>query len=246
MTRFPLTCLLLAAVSAAPFVAGCDDQRKPEAEQATRPGPEVVQRDEDEIVDPGTIALPLPEDGVVWDAADDLDDPAIETEPIEPVNPDRVVPAIPRADARVSTIHGEARIPFPEVDEDFRGPIELTRLSDHDPFENDIDPEDIPDVVPWEEAGEYVGHVITVEGRIVDIGQTRDGNINFLNFHADWRGKFYMVVFNDLAETLDGSVEDVFLNKLVRVRGEVEDHRGRPQIRILSMDQVEFVEEEGE
>ena len=37
-------------------------------------------------------------------------------------------------------------------------------------------------------------------------------------------------------------IEQLFKDKLVRVAGEVETHRGRPQIRIRSMEQVEFVE----
>jgi DNA/RNA endonuclease YhcR with UshA esterase domain len=77
----------------------------------------------------------------------------------------------------------------------------------------------------------------------VDIGRTSDGKVNFLNFHKEWRGKFYMVIFSDLAKKLPKSVEQTFLNKTVRVKGKVEEHRGRPQIKILSMDQVKFVGE---
>ncbi|MFI4860075.1 MAG: hypothetical protein ACIAXF_05270 [Phycisphaerales bacterium JB063] len=151
-----------------------------------------------------------------------------------------------QADAPMPIAHTPARTldrsPFPEEGEDFRGPIAAPRLSDQDPFQNVVDPEDIPDVVPWEEAGQYLGYEITVEGRIVDIGQTRNADIFFLNFHVQWQGKFYMVIFDDLADTLDQSVEETFKGKLVQVQGLVEDHRGRPQIRILSMDQVTFVE----
>lgn len=136
------------------------------------------------------------------------------------------------------------RLPFPHEGETFSEPIPARRLQGADPFTLEIDPEDIPEVVPWDEAGQYVGHEITVEGRIVNLGKS--GNVNFLNYHRDWRGKFYLVIFDDLAQTLDGSVEETFLNKLIRVTGEVEEHRGRPQIRILSMEQVEFVAEEGE
>ena len=135
------------------------------------------------------------------------------------------------------------RSPFPEVGEVVRQPIPAEQLSQEDPFRPEIDPADIPDLVPWQQAGQYLGHEITVEGRIVDVGQTRTGSIFFLNFREEWQGTFYMVVFEDLADTLDGGVQATFLNKLVHVTGEVEDHRGRPQIRILSMDQVRFVDE---
>jgi len=140
--------------------------------------------------------------------------------------------------------YASGRAPFPEEGEQISTPITAKVLSQVDQFMEDIDPADIPDVVPWTEAGKYSGHEITVEGRIVDLGAS--GNINFLNYDTNWRDKFYLVIFNDLAETLDGTVEEIFLNKMIRVTGEVEEHRGRPQIKILSMDQVEFVDDEEE
>jgi hypothetical protein len=133
------------------------------------------------------------------------------------------------------------RSPFPNEGETLDQPLPAKKLSDDDQFGEAIDPNNIPDVVPWHQAKKYVGYTITVEGKIVNVGQTRDGSVNFLNFHRDYRGKFYMVVFDDLAKTLPSSIADTFLNKTLRVTGEVEDHRGSPQIRILSMDQVEFV-----
>jgi len=51
------------------------------------------------------------------------------------------------------------------------------------------------------------------------------------------------VVFDDLAKTLDKRVDATFRGKTLRVTGEVDNHRGRPQIKILSMDQVQFVGE---
>ncbi|MGB0767241.1 MAG: hypothetical protein ACPGYV_05985 [Phycisphaeraceae bacterium] len=133
------------------------------------------------------------------------------------------------------------RSAFPEEGEDFGGPIAAETLSDDDPFAEPPDPSNIPDLVPWQQADRYVGQTITVVGRIVDTGQSRDGKVNFLNFHRDWRGKFYMVLFDDLAATLPDTVDERFRNKTVHVTGEVEEHRGRPQIKILSMDQVKFV-----
>jgi len=134
------------------------------------------------------------------------------------------------------------RSAFPQPDETFAEPIGYNKLTERDPFVRDLEPEEIPDVVPWDQAKQYLGYTITVEGTIVSVGQSGDGRVNFLNFHKDWRDKFYMVVFDDLAKTLDQSVEDTFKGKRVRVRGEVEPHRGSPQIKIRSMKQVEFVD----
>jgi len=135
------------------------------------------------------------------------------------------------------------RSAFPELGEDLTEPIPAVVLSEQSQFLEAIDPQNIPAVVPWQQAGAYVGYEITVEGRIVAVGQTRTASINFLNFHEDWRGKFYMVLFKDLADTLDQSVQELFEGKMVHVTGLIEDHEGRPQLRIRSMDQVQFVAE---
>lgn len=151
------------------------------------------------------------------------------------------IDALVNADA-VNAIHKIAgRSAFPNQGEVITEPIPAKKLSDNNPFSEAIDEANIPDVVPWNEAAKYVGYEITVEGKIVDIGQSRDGKTNFLNFHKDWRGKFYMVVFDDLVKTLPKSVDATFRGKTLRVKGIVDEHRGRPQIKILSMDQVEVV-----
>lgn len=165
-----------------------------------------------------------------------LDDPAAIDEPVdEPVA--LLDTDVPNAKHPVA-----GRSAFPEPGEQITQPIKPTVLSELDQFAEPIDPANIPDIVTWQQAKQYVGHEITVEGRIVDVGQSRNGSVNFLNFHRDWRGKFYMVMFDDLAKTLDKSVAETFRGKLLRVKGMVEDHRGRPQIKILSMDQVQFVD----
>jgi len=146
-------------------------------------------------------------------------------------------------DPAKNAIHPVAgRSAFPEAGENLTEPIAPKRLSEDNIFRPAIAPEDIPDIVPWDQAKKYVGYEVTVEGRIVTVGRSNDGNIHFLNFHEDWRGKFYMVIFDDLAKTLDTPVESLFKDKLIRVKGTVDTHNGKPQMKIRSMDQVEFVE----
>lgn len=143
---------------------------------------------------------------------------------------------------RPSAAHPIAgRTAFPAEGEAVTALIPAKRLSEEDLFAQPIDPKAIPELVPWAEAKQYVGYEITVVGTIVDVGQSRDGKVNFLNFHRDWRGKFYLVVFDDLAKTLPKPVDETFCGKALHVTGMVESHRGRPQIKILSMDQVGFV-----
>ncbi len=165
----------------------------------------------------------------------------LELLPDEKSAPEVVVEIDPPADNAAHRIAG--RSAFPEADEAVTALIPFKTLSEVNQFAEPIDPSTIPDIVPWTEAKKYVGYGITVEGKIVDIGQSRDGKVNFLNFDKDWRDKFYMVIFDDLAKSLPNSIEQTFNGKTLRVNGMVEDHRGRPQIKILSMNQVQFVGE---
>lgn len=180
-------------------------------------------------------------------ADDATSEPAVLPAPPEVVSPLELLPGeeddISEGESPGSnSVHPIAgRSAFPEAGESLATLIPAKKLSEEDQFREPIDETAIPDIVPWTEAKRYVGYEITVEGKIVDVGQSRDGKVNFLNFHQDWRGKFYMVVFDDLAKTLPNSIDATFRGKTLRVTGEVEDHRGRPQIKILSMDQVEIV-----
>lgn len=134
------------------------------------------------------------------------------------------------------------RSAFPERDETSLQPIPAKKLSDIDQFAQELDPADIPAIVSWNQAKQYVGYEITIEGKIVSVGQSGDGKINFLNFDRNWRGKFYMVIFDDLAQTLDKPAKELFEGKTVRVKGTIDTHNGNPQLKIRSMKQVTFID----
>lgn len=182
--------------------------------------------------------------------ADQVSDPATPNEsadadePAQPAEQPAVSPApVGFVDPGINAQHRHARrSAFPEPGESLDQPIAYQTLSDNDQFARELDPSEIPDIVAWDQASRYLGYDITVQGKIVTIGQSRDGKVNFLNFHPDWRGKFYAVIFDDLASTLDKSVAETFQGKTIRIKGKIEDHQGRPQIKILSMDQVEFID----
>lgn len=95
-------------------------------------------------------------------------------------------------------------------------------------------------VIPWDEAAQHVGESITVEGTIVD---TRRANqLVFLNFHRDWKDKFYLVVFTSAQKGLDTPAEEMFRAKKVRATGKVNIFKDRPQIEIRKASQIEIVE----
>lgn len=147
------------------------------------------------------------------------------------------------------------RSPIPQPGETFDRPIAptvLVRLSPIAPGRGGgdtgstrADVETTPDapkmLVPWHEAGEHIGQTITAEGVIVNTNNI--GNLTFLNFHEDWRGKFYVVVFKDAYGGVPGGrPEAYYLDQRVRVTGRVDLHRGRPQIKVYDAHQIEVVE----
>ena len=93
-------------------------------------------------------------------------------------------------------------------------------------------------VVPWQEADQYVGQVITVEGDIVDTHDT--GSVTFLNFSRDL-DDFTLVVFQEDNESFPIAPETMFNGQRVRATGEVELYRNRPEIIIRSPDQIEII-----
>ncbi len=96
-------------------------------------------------------------------------------------------------------------------------------------------------IIPWSEAPAHFGREITIEGKVIDTGNA-SGRIAFLNFSPD-RQSFYVVIFDEAFDAApDGRPDPYFLDKTVRVTGEVSAHRGRPQIKVNDKAQITVVE----
>ncbi|MCX7712578.1 MAG: serine/threonine protein kinase [Chthoniobacterales bacterium] len=80
---------------------------------------------------------------------------------------------------------------------------------------------------------EMVGRRVVVEGKIVNIGQSRSGNVLYANFDGNQRGDLALVLFTT-AEEKEKELEKLgnLVGKIVRVEGIVETFRGAPQIRL--------------
>jgi DNA/RNA endonuclease YhcR with UshA esterase domain len=131
------------------------------------------------------------------------------------------------------------RSPLTQAGELFEQPVPL-----------DTDGEEQPEApdgpVPWDEAHEYVGQVITAEGEIVRTNEitTRGGEgdrITFLNFADDWRGTFTVVIHERYYDDFPPNLGTFYDGKTLRVTGLVTEHRGSPQIEPESSDQVEVL-----
>ncbi len=91
-------------------------------------------------------------------------------------------------------------------------------------------------VIPWEQAGDYLGQTITIAGRIVRANDI--GSITFLNFSNE-RGRFVVVIFQDDYTNFPSPPAELYQKRTVWVTGEVTEHDGAPQIIVHSPDQIE-------
>jgi len=64
-----------------------------------------------------------------------------------------------------------------------------------------------------------------------------------LNFHEDYRVTFKAVIFPDDWDKFPQPLEDLFLDKLVRVTGLVKEYEGAPEIIIEEPTQIKIIEE---
>lgn len=92
--------------------------------------------------------------------------------------------------------------------------------------------------IAWQDAPQYVGQTITVEGDIVATFDS--GSVIFLNF-SDNRSDFTLVVFQEDADSFPVAPDVAYRGQRVRATGEVELYRNRPEIVLRSPDQIEIV-----
>lgn len=95
-------------------------------------------------------------------------------------------------------------------------------------------------VVSWEEADSVVGRTALVVGRVVRVGHTR--RVHFLNFDSRRRDVFSVVVFDDALNKFQPSLEALYENKIIRVRGQVSRYRDTPQIVVSSPAQISVLD----
>lgn len=91
-------------------------------------------------------------------------------------------------------------------------------------------------VISWEEAGNYLGREVVVEGTIVRTFNS--GRACFLNFHPDYQRYLSLVILAADFSRFPPRPEQYFLNKKVRARGRVLLYRGRLEIILNSSDQI--------
>jgi micrococcal nuclease len=89
-------------------------------------------------------------------------------------------------------------------------------------------------------AGKYLGRELIVEGKVVDTHRDLKSNTVFLNFEKAYPNQcFTGVIFSSNLYKFVQNPEDYYLNKTVRIMGEVKEYQGRPEIILETPNQIE-------
>ena len=89
-------------------------------------------------------------------------------------------------------------------------------------------------------AGKYLGRELIVEGKVVDTHRDLKSNTVFLNFEKAYPNQcFTGVIFSSDLYKFVQNPENYYLNKTVRIMGEVKEYQDRPEIILETPSQVE-------
>lgn len=94
-------------------------------------------------------------------------------------------------------------------------------------------------IVDWQDAGQYLGQRLTVEGDVVRVHNS--GRAAFLNFAEDYQGRFSVVIFAADFEQWPQPPDQVYLGQRVRVTGKIKDYNGAPEVIVESPAQIEII-----
>jgi hypothetical protein len=129
------------------------------------------------------------------------------------------------------------RSPLPQPGERFTTPLPARRIGD--PAARAVPTLPAGTIIDWTEAQGHVGHHVVVQGKVVSV--RRSGEVYFVNFHKDWRGKFYLVIFSDALPGFDQPPDKLLPGKTIQAVGEIKTHRSTPQIQVHDAKQIKVM-----
>lgn len=94
--------------------------------------------------------------------------------------------------------------------------------------------------ISWEEAADYYGQTVWVRGKVIAANNT--GKACFLNFHRNWKRYFTVVIFASSFDRFPNPPESYYLNKEIRVYGQIRDYQGKPEIIVEGPEQIKIIE----
>jgi DNA/RNA endonuclease YhcR with UshA esterase domain len=92
-------------------------------------------------------------------------------------------------------------------------------------------------IIPDTEAGQHVGQQATVEGTVVKVFTSKNGN-TFLNFGAAYPNETFTGWIPKNSPLAGDASLSALEGKRVRVSGTIELYRGKPEIKVLSSNQI--------
>jgi len=89
-------------------------------------------------------------------------------------------------------------------------------------------------------AGNYYGKEMIVEGKIAATYRSKTNTV-FLNFEKPYPNQcFSAVIFSSDQYKFIQNPENYYLNKTVRIKGEIKEYQGKPEIILKTPDQIEI------
>jgi micrococcal nuclease len=89
------------------------------------------------------------------------------------------------------------------------------------------------------QAGNYYGDEIIVEGKVVDAYRSKKNNV-FLNFGKPYPNQcFSAVIFSSDLYKFGDNPEKYYNQKIVRIRGKIQEYQGKPEIILKDSSQIE-------
>jgi len=93
-------------------------------------------------------------------------------------------------------------------------------------------------------ADEYYDQEVIVEGWVADAYRSQTNTI-FLNFEEAYPNQcFVAVIFNSDQDHFVQNPEEYYSNQMIRIKGQVEEYNGKPEIILKSAEQIERGREE--
>jgi len=93
-------------------------------------------------------------------------------------------------------------------------------------------------------ADEYYGKEVIVEGWVVDAYRSKTNTV-FLNFEQAYPNQcFVAVIFSSDQYRFIQNPEEYYAEQMVRIKGEVEEYNGKPEIILKEAEQIEMGKEE--
>ena len=92
-------------------------------------------------------------------------------------------------------------------------------------------------VIPDTEAAQHVGQQATVEGTVVAVFTSKNGN-TFLNFGGPYPHQTFTGWIPKASELPDRLTLARLEGKKVKITGKIDLYKGRPEIKIVSKDQL--------